>query len=687
MILNVILILILLKLSRCSLVLDSMSQNTLYVSSYCPAMKNCIEGSHVICQYYNHHLTVGPHCKNYVKISITPQMVQQILEGVNKIRMKIATGEETGKDKQPLPRAYGMMRMHWDSELATLAQVLADQCLGLKEDKCRATDKFSNPSQIITLINFKAPNWEYLTRNTTKLGLNKEKVRSSIDKALNSLHGIKRMISTNDINSCPTLEALPDKGSRSYLKLIRGKATHIGCGISAYTRSQIVKSGLQQIYNSVQLVCNVSDGPQGSQPVYTTDPPIPDTGFTEKCGCPEGYRDSMGCLCEKDTHGKIETTEIRHLNKYDASQTLSHGTDGESNMVVLPIFEIHRAPDGSYEPENNVEMQFHRTFGNKSFIQETSEGKENELLDDEISPKTENRFLKAHKKDISNDEYRRAILRKQREKEFRSYNNFPTSVEGKGKNSKQMDDYDDKASANDEYRDHNEEENSFLTILDHLENIVKNIELEDEEREIFDLKMRKIYEATLKSKAQHESDELREEFRKLTQYLKRKSDAALADKTVYRDNEDDSNHLNRRDNDEFSKGIDKKLIEILRKKHYIKGISNYDDTDSRQDEIDSIADDAIPRKQEKIDKYDSDTTLSKKGETDFEIRNIKKLRTPVTKSHYRENKNKNNLKRTKVKKNHKNNQNAKTIVRKMFPYSDPKLRKIPKSLGYRRIFE
>lgn len=35
----------------------------------------------------------------------------------------------------------------WDSELATLAQVLADQCMGLKEDECRATGK-----EPITLI-------------------------------------------------------------------------------------------------------------------------------------------------------------------------------------------------------------------------------------------------------------------------------------------------------------------------------------------------------------------------------------------------------------------------------------------------------------------------------------------------------------------------------------------------------
>ncbi|KAJ8709556.1 hypothetical protein PYW08_009560 [Mythimna loreyi] len=711
MILNVLLILMLLKLSRCSLVFDSMSQNTLYVSSYCPAMKNCVEGSHVICQYYNHHRSVGSLCKNYVKVSITPQMVQQILEGVNKIRMKLATGQETGKDKYPLPRAYGMMRMHWDSELATLAQVLADQCLGLKEDNCRATDKFPNPSQIITLINFKAPNWEYLSGNTTKLGLDKEKLRSSIDKALNSLHGIKRLITSNDINSCPKLEALPDKGSRSYLKLIRGKATHIGCGISAYTRSQVLSSGLQHIYNSVQLVCNVSEGPQGSRPVYTTDPPIPDTGFTEKCGCPEGYRDSVGCLCEKDTHGNIENSEIRHMNKYDMrSQTWSHETEGctdingncdvETNMVVLPIFEIQDAPNDSYEPESDVEMKFHQN--NKSFIQRSMEGKDNEILDDDIYPEKESRFLKAHTNHIRNHDYRRGKLRKQYEKEFVSYEGEPTSIEGEAKkyehgytnnnkhNPKQISDYDDKTTANDEYVDNTEEENSFLTILDRLEKAVKNIELEDEEKEIFDLKMRKIYEATLKSKIKHESDELGDEFKKLTEYLKHKADAALFDKMF---EEDESDHFNRRENDsdEFSTGIDKKLIQILRKKHNDKKdyISNHGDTAGRDDDVDAIANDPVPRKQENINKYDADDILLKKEKADVEIRNLKKLNAAVhlTKSHYKENNINKEINKNNMRKLHKNNQvhAVKALVRKMFLY--PEKRKKLTSPGYRRVFE
>lgn len=45
------LLLLVLKTSRCSLVIDNDYQKGLYLSDYCPNMQYCSEGAHVMCFY------------------------------------------------------------------------------------------------------------------------------------------------------------------------------------------------------------------------------------------------------------------------------------------------------------------------------------------------------------------------------------------------------------------------------------------------------------------------------------------------------------------------------------------------------------------------------------------------------------------------------------------------------------
>ncbi|KAF9411403.1 hypothetical protein HW555_009804, partial [Spodoptera exigua] len=247
----ILLTFLLIKSSICSEIMDPRSQDKKYLSEFCPWQKYCKEGTHVVCMYYDHEHEFGPRCGNAVRTEITPKMIQSILQHVNNMRGKISSGLERGKDNKLLPRAYGMMKMKWDEELATLAKVLANQCMGGREDTCRATEKFPNPSQSIAIVHFKYPNWD-----------------------------------------------LPDLNLKYYLKLIRGGATHIGCGISAYSKYK-VDGQTESIQNSVQVVCNISEGPQSGEPVYNTDPPIPGQGLTKRCGCPKGYKETRNCLCER----------------------------------------------------------------------------------------------------------------------------------------------------------------------------------------------------------------------------------------------------------------------------------------------------------------------------------------------------------------------------------------------------
>uniref|UniRef100_A0A2A4JYH5 SCP domain-containing protein n=1 Tax=Heliothis virescens TaxID=7102 RepID=A0A2A4JYH5_HELVI len=472
---------------------------------------------------------VGQHCHSYVRFTITPQMVYQILEEVNYIRLKVASGKEIGKDDLPLPRAYGMMKMFWDSELATLAQVLADQCLGLKEDQCRATEKFPNPSQVITLINFKVPHWDYLTRNTTTRGLTKEKITFAIEKALKSLHAVKKLVDPSVIYDCPPMEELPDMSSRSYLKLIRGKATHIGCGMSAYTRYQILHNGAENVYNSVQIVCNISDGPKQSQSLYTTDPPIPGTGFTEHCGCPPGYQETEGCLCEpmsKKTEDRIDRVQWEphdeNENEIGLHPAVTPCTDPVGNgdhiseTLALPIFHVEDYPTGNYEPTNEIEAQFHQRFGNMTFLPSESSLEKNEISDETYEKKP--KYIKIRQNNTSHIQ-RRNMTPKRKKKYFKlKHKAVPTTTE---KPVVRTERYEESISLDEFVFDHNpqvtkihddfeknkidddvnkENDTSFLTLLDSLERKVQDVELEGTEREIFDAKMRKIYEAVLKTK-------------------------------------------------------------------------------------------------------------------------------------------------------------------------------------------
>ncbi|KAF9411402.1 hypothetical protein HW555_009803 [Spodoptera exigua] len=477
---------------RCSQVIDSRSQNALYVANYCPAIKHCLEGTHVMCMYYNPDRTMGPLCRNYITITITPQMVRQILKEVNEIRMRVASGKETGKDGRPLPRAYGMMKMFWDSELATLAQVLADKCMGLREDECRATDTFPNPSQIITLVNFKVPNWDYLSRNTTSRGLNKEKISFATEKAMRSLHAVKRLVIPNTVYDCPALESIPDMGTRSYLKLIRGKATHIGCGISAYRRYQISATGAQNIYNSIQLVCNISDEPQKSQPIYTTDPPIPGTGFTDTCGCPHGYRETTGCLCERSSsvsRGREDKQKYELPEINEVQTTLTDGpindpvgpfTEGKPKVAILPIFEIQDVPPNSYEPENDVEYQFHRSFGNRSFFPDEHSMEENEISNEIAYKEISNDITKLHK--ILRTNRLHNMPNKVHNKEL-EVNDVMISEELKPERYKIYNSLEHNIDSYTENED-KDSDRKFLSILDHLEKAVQDVELEEMEKHL-----------------------------------------------------------------------------------------------------------------------------------------------------------------------------------------------------------
>ncbi|PZC74863.1 hypothetical protein B5X24_HaOG207083 [Helicoverpa armigera] len=113
------------------------------LNKYCSDDKLCSQtesgGPHIICQY----LDIEPKaCMNFRAYDLTKKHVTNILNRFNVLRAKAANGEALGKDGVFLPKAYGLMRVFWDSELAGIAKLITSTCIKAHQYDCVATSKF-----------------------------------------------------------------------------------------------------------------------------------------------------------------------------------------------------------------------------------------------------------------------------------------------------------------------------------------------------------------------------------------------------------------------------------------------------------------------------------------------------------------------------------------------------------------
>lgn len=70
-----------------------------------------------------------------------PEDKQAVVDAHNKLRSRVALGQETLGSPGPQPPAANMHKLKWDDELAAIAQVWADQC-NFGHDACRSVGRF-----------------------------------------------------------------------------------------------------------------------------------------------------------------------------------------------------------------------------------------------------------------------------------------------------------------------------------------------------------------------------------------------------------------------------------------------------------------------------------------------------------------------------------------------------------------
>ncbi|CAH2097122.1 unnamed protein product [Euphydryas editha] len=326
---------------KCSKVIDENTQ-ALYVSDYCPEIGTCIEGTHVMCMYYDPNRKTGPSCNSVQDFTMTSEIAGSLLHIMNGMRSRVARGLEHGKKK--FPKAYGLFKLEWDPELATFAQLWANQCI-YEKDLCRATKRFADPGQVTGAVLFTHPEWFPMgdKKKFKYQGFSLEKAKYALLNTLEFWYKSRKEIDPDIIFEKRKWPAsLLDN---RYLPIIQGSNTHVGCGALAYKKIRMNPGKKNAvIYNWVVLVCNFSTRLR-EEKLYNTK--LPEGGeFTKKCGCPPGYAEDPDCLCYK-----IE--KEKQINcKYGQSK---------APVAVLPIFTIENAPPHKLIEKPSMERTYDKT--------------------------------------------------------------------------------------------------------------------------------------------------------------------------------------------------------------------------------------------------------------------------------------------------------------------------------------
>ncbi|XP_045131762.1 CRISP/Allergen/PR-1-like [Portunus trituberculatus] len=214
-----------------------------------------ISSKHTLCKYKG----IGSVCENDVLArGVSSEEAAFIVAEHNKLRSKVARGEEARGKPGPQPSGANIRALEWDEELATVAQRHADQCVFEHDcNECRKVERFSVGQNIyMTMASFKD--------------------KSDWSGAVTAWYDEVAQFTGKGIKSYKFR-----KNTGHYTQMLWGTTSLVGCGYTNFKSDGIFK-GL--------YVCNY--GPVGnilSFQMYTEGKPCSD--------CPEGT------TCSKEYEG------------------------------------------------------------------------------------------------------------------------------------------------------------------------------------------------------------------------------------------------------------------------------------------------------------------------------------------------------------------------------------------------
>ncbi|CAG9802164.1 unnamed protein product [Chironomus riparius] len=197
-------------------------------------------------------------------IELTDEHKKIILEEHNKLRNKIANGEESGFEP-----AKKMVTMKWNDELAYLANLNALGC-DFEHDKCRNTDDFAYAGQNLAV------------RSSTG---DFPETKKALRDAIRDWYSEYEISTQSDIDKYPL-----DTNGRMighFTQVVNGLAGEVGCGVTRYTDSS---SGTA--FKTFQLSCDYSRTNLVNQAIYAAGKTASD--------CKTGTNPNYPALCSEN---------------------------------------------------------------------------------------------------------------------------------------------------------------------------------------------------------------------------------------------------------------------------------------------------------------------------------------------------------------------------------------------------
>jgi len=275
---------------------------------YCSITKQ-----HTMCKYQG----IGKSCNGEaLKRGVNTIEKFKILKVHNKLRAKIANGEEKRGKPGPQPPASNMRKMEWDEELAKVAQRHADQCRFAHDcSDCRRVDRFGVGQNL------------YIYKQSLRLP------KTNWDKAVTDWYDEVVDFSNKWVEP---FQFRSETGH--YSQNVWADTNKVGCGATSY------KDGK---WFTTLYTCNY--GPNGNfirGAMYKQG---------EACSeCPTGHKCSKQYpgLCEEDLSSGSESAPTFTPSKPDASKPVSSNTG--NNRPSKPFQSTaDSGPESPVDPSSN----------------------------------------------------------------------------------------------------------------------------------------------------------------------------------------------------------------------------------------------------------------------------------------------------------------------------------------------
>ncbi|KAL7299648.1 hypothetical protein TKK_0007409 [Trichogramma kaykai] len=189
--------------------------------------------------------TPSANCGQVLTVGLSTEEKKAIVDLHNRLRMKVARGEELRGAPGPQPAATNMQMLEWDEELAQTAQKWASQCSS-GHDQCRNLPRYQVGQNLAARSTRYRPNFEKFTT----------------DMLVNMWYDEVQYYNRNSIHLFDSLYGVGGKQTGHYTQLVWAETNRIGCGAIRNYQGGDYK---------FTLACNY--GPAGNfmnQPVYNT---------------------------------------------------------------------------------------------------------------------------------------------------------------------------------------------------------------------------------------------------------------------------------------------------------------------------------------------------------------------------------------------------------------------------------